>query len=517
MEKIPFIEYKKKGEREVLEFPQEYYRGSTKKLPREEVSRERGESRLNWLQNIRALAKKNYLALGLAALTWLSSEESGAKAERVEIPAEEVSLGAFTAYFGDEKVPVAVCTLEQFDPTGGERELSLEGGVLKNLTLSPRGIVAEHDPEKLARFYESAVKQPEVLSHAGLSPESDLNEISPKEAVLLARALIIENLRYDETIDAVVSEIEESAAKELSQEQSLQLGETLADIVSPSEIYAMKIDIVCRHSTELFVHNFNWLKSRFSKRLKNTYAAGVSGQTLLEKEMPLSHAWNRVVEVSDTDGDGKADRAAMTFLETTPLTRTMHDALERHGLRFDDEIGATQALETLEGLALLRREGAMDAVEYLGLYSDISNALLESLRKTPTEQLDLSALLQARHALIKGFESGAQTERELITLTNDESALIREYSEMNSNLFGEHRGEVLSALSHIIADRVQTILLFNQQAGLSAKRAEEITMSYLDETREMSGKFNTETSAHVLQETEKMNEGVRSLHKPLRR
>lgn len=478
-----------------LEFPPEYYeRESSEKErpPAERAAAEtdpaREESRVSWLSTLRNMAKTNYLIVGVASLAWLEMDSMGRKFAETEggpwpTPraaievAREGAPNAFTMLLGEEKVPVDVFAPANFDPKGGDKRLSAEGeGLLALLkTRSHARFLSEGteaDAWALDAFYEKELRRLEILAEAGLTTESDLDEITPRQCALLARAIITSNLSYD---PAVAEALEILSAGEPA-ENLEALGKNPADQKTPAEIYYENLNIVCRHAVELFTKNVSWLKEHHGKNLQNLYASSEIGRLLLFDENGAFHAWNRLVHLEDVDHDGVADKAAITYLETTPLLS------QRGSEQYNEAALTSETFEMFEGLAKLRANGVLDAESYLELYETIrANAI--QLGHEKGAELTLEEAFDMRKNLMDAFERGVITLNELSYLVAENTALVSSILDISDDEFenDEMRRGASEMIASAVMGRVSSLVRKLDRANVPVEESAEMVASYVEQ------------------------------------
>lgn len=392
--------------------------------------------RRSWIEGLTSLARRHARVLGFAAISWLSFHEANVVAAYKAAP--EGSSHAFSVELqpqGEEKrsVSIEMYTLENFNHPGGEEKISVKDFNLALFTgRNERPDKESLNQEALDAFYASQLARPEILESAGLTPEDDLDSITPKQAALLSRALITENLNYDDATTELAQTYEDGLTEEVREGAMDLLQEGLpADTASAQAIYEKKMDIVCRNASDLFNRNFDWLKEHKGRKLRNTYARSESGSPLgLTSGGAIGHAWNSIIQIEDRDGDGVADGAEKTIIETTPLNKDLKTRLEEKGIRFADLAPEAEGFESLESLAALRAKELVVPGEYMDVYSSLVQSYGELLKEKGSEY-SFQIKVQNLFTLVNAFERGARTREEHDFFESEETAVLKGLLELN--------------------------------------------------------------------------------------
>ncbi|MDP3989348.1 MAG: hypothetical protein Q8P93_03885 [bacterium] len=451
----------------------------------------------SWIDGIENIIKKYTpkgirnvaRAVGFASMMWASAEAADLDSTFVESPDGDKRAFVVEIGYKGNSAPVSIYGLDSFDPdssptTGSDIRIKEYSAIDKLLSVKK---IDTDELHEMAPFYEKELSRPEILAYAGLTPKDNLALMTPRQAVLLSRAIVVENLNYDQGISDGLDAISDATnVGELTSAENKSFKTIEADGANAKEIYEKNMDIVCRNATKLFETNIAWMRLNH-KTLRDMYVFQVIGRLGVERSEKSSHAWNAVAVLQDFNNDSVADGADLVFIDATPGTKKTRQ--ESTSFDINKPYEPYQALETLSSLAVLRRQGVIDQESYRALYEDLRDSFHDYLEKDiialqelldsddPLSGEDVATMeqrstggLYVMASLLRTFEKGAMTEKEKQFFASEEDFLL----EALLGVSAQFSSEDLYQTDFLLAD---TILLRYEQLK-KEKKAEQMYARY---------------------------------------
>lgn len=350
-----------------------------------------------FLSVLRENISKSTKLASLTALAWLSVEAADAAPKSVEQRYDTIHC-TFEGE-GDHYAEFALSP-EAFGHEFASEKLEVRDPQLASIAMGDeeiaglRFIKKSENNKKWNELMEAELSKPELLKKAGIETSEDAENPTPKQAVLLAKHIILENLYYSDTIadaqsDLGSGDLEEQEMKEKLYAEGLQNFHEDMQERTPEEIFGEKPDITCGQATDLYEVVFSWLKEKHGEKLKNAYARRQAGVSVFSGEYDqTNHAWNKVVLLEDMNKDGIADGAEVVFVDATPLTRIQKEAGEELGRGFE-------FAEAAQAIGKLREQEILSEYELRSLYEDLRNTVEEFSKKMGLPQEDLDAMMRS--------------------------------------------------------------------------------------------------------------------------